>query len=155
MILRSLSHWGAFRAEVANGRLLRVEPFEHDPEPRELISVWPEMVASQMRVAKPAVRRGWLAGDGGIGRGDDRFVEVGWEEALDLAAGEIRRIRAEFGNASGAITNFDILALSAKGSLYATRPTLGTYVAKRADLLANANELFDMVGKRIRRSARP
>jgi len=52
-----------------------------------------------------------------------------------------------FGNASGAITNFDILALSAKGSLYATRPTLGTYVAKRADLLANAGELFDLVGK--------
>ena len=54
-----------------------------------------------------------------------------------------------FGNASGAITNFDILLLSAKGSLYATRPTLGTYVAKRADLLANAGELFDLVGKGI------
>ena len=54
-----------------------------------------------------------------------------------------------FGNASGAITNFDILSLSAKGSLYATRPTLGTYVAKRADLLANAAELFDVVGKGI------
>jgi NADPH2:quinone reductase len=52
-----------------------------------------------------------------------------------------------FGNASGAITNFDILALSAKGSLYATRPTLNTYVAKRADLLANAGELFDVVSK--------
>ena len=37
----------------------------------------------------------------------------------------------------------------AKGSLYATRPTLGTYVAKRADLLANAGELFDLVGKGI------
>jgi NADPH:quinone reductase len=54
-----------------------------------------------------------------------------------------------FGNASGAITNFDILQLSAKGSLYATRPTLGTYIAKRADLLANANELFDVVTKGI------
>ncbi len=54
-----------------------------------------------------------------------------------------------FGNASGAITNFDILSLSAKGSLYATRPTLGTYVAKREDLLANANELFDVVAKGI------
>lgn len=39
--------------------------------------------------------------------------------------------------------------MSAKGSLYATRPTLGTYVAKRADLLANAGELFDIVGKGI------
>jgi len=54
-----------------------------------------------------------------------------------------------FGNASGAITNFDLLQLSTKGSLYATRPTLGTYVAKRADLLANAAELFDVVGKGI------
>jgi len=54
-----------------------------------------------------------------------------------------------FGNASGAITNFDILQLSAKGSLYCTRPTLGTYVAKRPDLLANAGELMDLVGKGI------
>jgi NADPH:quinone reductase len=54
-----------------------------------------------------------------------------------------------FGNASGAITDFDLLLLSAKGSLYATRPTLGTYVAKRVDLLANAAELFDVVGKGI------
>ena len=54
-----------------------------------------------------------------------------------------------FGNASGAITNFDLLGLSAKGSLFATRPTLNTYVAKREDLLANANELFDVVSKGI------
>jgi len=54
-----------------------------------------------------------------------------------------------FGNASGAITNFDLLLLSAKGSLYATRPTLVTYVAKRADLLANAAELFDVVTKGV------
>ena len=54
-----------------------------------------------------------------------------------------------FGNASGAITNFDLLSLSAKGSLFATRPTLNTYVAKREDLLANANELFDVVTKGI------
>jgi NADPH:quinone reductase len=54
-----------------------------------------------------------------------------------------------FGNASGAITNFDLLLLSSKGSLYATRPTLATYVAKRADLLASANELIDLVGKGV------
>ncbi len=52
-----------------------------------------------------------------------------------------------FGNASGPVTNFSLLELSTKGSLYATRPTLGTYVAKRADLLANAADLFDVVGK--------
>lgn len=54
-----------------------------------------------------------------------------------------------FGNASGAITNFDILSLSSKGSLYATRPTLVTYVAKREALVANANDLFDVVTKGV------
>jgi NADPH2:quinone reductase len=54
-----------------------------------------------------------------------------------------------FGNASGAITNFDLLGLSSKGSLYATRPTLNTYVAKREDLMANATELFDVVSRGI------
>jgi NADPH2:quinone reductase len=54
-----------------------------------------------------------------------------------------------FGNASGAVQNFDLLALMNKGSLYATRPTLQTYVARRPDLLANAGELFDVVSKGI------
>ncbi|HZA01594.1 MAG TPA: zinc-binding dehydrogenase, partial [Hyphomicrobiaceae bacterium] len=54
-----------------------------------------------------------------------------------------------FGNASGAITNFDVGILSAKGSLYATRPTLVTHTAKREDLVASANELFDVVDKGI------
>ena len=51
-----------------------------------------------------------------------------------------------FGNASGPIKDFDVGALGGKGSLYVTRPTLFTYVANRADLLANANELFEVVG---------
>ena len=50
-----------------------------------------------------------------------------------------------FGNASGAIKNFDLLQLSAKGSLFATRPTLATFVAKRDDLVATANDLFEAV----------
>jgi len=52
-----------------------------------------------------------------------------------------------FGNASGPITNFDLGILAAKGSLYATRPTLNTYTAQRKDLVENANELFDVVKK--------
>ncbi len=50
-----------------------------------------------------------------------------------------------FGNASGAIKNFDLLLLSQKGSLFATRPTLATFVSKRADLLATVNDLFEVV----------
>ena len=51
-----------------------------------------------------------------------------------------------FGNASGPVTNFNLGVLSAKGSLYVTRPTLMTYVARDEDLRETAGELFDMVG---------
>ncbi|MEX0921357.1 MAG: quinone oxidoreductase [Rhodovibrionaceae bacterium] len=51
-----------------------------------------------------------------------------------------------FGNASGAVTEFNPGLLAQKGSLFLTRPTLMTYTAKRGDLVAAANELFEVVG---------
>jgi len=51
-----------------------------------------------------------------------------------------------FGSASGPITAFDINLLQFKGSLFATRPTLNTYAAKREDLLSITAELFKVVG---------
>lgn len=51
-----------------------------------------------------------------------------------------------FGSASGPIKAFDINLLQHKGSLFATRPTLNHYAAKREDLLMTANDLFDKVG---------
>jgi NADPH2:quinone reductase len=50
-----------------------------------------------------------------------------------------------FGNSSGSIEAFNINILQQKGSLFATRPTLNTYAAKREDLLAIAKNLFDVV----------
>ena len=50
-----------------------------------------------------------------------------------------------FGASSGAVPAFDIQLLAQKGSLYATRPTLATYAAKREDLVAMAAELLDLV----------
>lgn len=50
-----------------------------------------------------------------------------------------------FGNASGPVPPFEPAILSAKGSLFFTRPTLMTYTAKLEDLLAAARELFDVV----------
>src|SRR6202140_5535134 len=51
-----------------------------------------------------------------------------------------------FGSASGQIDAFNINILQQKASLFATRPTLNTYAAKRADLLDIAEHLFS-VGK--------
>jgi NADPH2:quinone reductase len=58
-----------------------------------------------------------------------------------------RGLMVSFGNASGAVDAFNLGLLSQKGSLYLTRPTLVTYTATREDLLACANDLFDVVAK--------
>ena len=50
-----------------------------------------------------------------------------------------------FGQASGSIPPLDLSVLSAKGSLFLTRPTLMTYTAKREDLLEHARDLFEVV----------
>jgi len=52
---------------------------------------------------------------------------------------------ASFGQASGPVAPFDPALLAAKGSLFLTRPTLMTYTADRADLLASATDLFAVV----------
>ena len=51
-----------------------------------------------------------------------------------------------YGSASGQVDAFNINILQAKGSLFATRPTLNHYAAKREDLLAIAKDLFEVVG---------
>ncbi|HTT38672.1 MAG TPA: quinone oxidoreductase [Burkholderiales bacterium] len=56
-----------------------------------------------------------------------------------------RGLLAVFGNGSGPVAAFDLNLLSAKGSLYVTRPSLVTYTARREDLEKSAAELFDIV----------
>jgi len=52
-----------------------------------------------------------------------------------------------FGQSSGVIPPFDISLLATNGSLFLTRPSLMTYIADRADLLAHAKDLFDVLLK--------
>ena len=54
-------------------------------------------------------------------------------------------VAALFGQSSGAVEPLNLGLLAQKGSLYVTRPTLFTYAAKRENLVAMANELFDVV----------
>jgi NADPH:quinone reductase len=50
-----------------------------------------------------------------------------------------------FGGSSGAVPPFDLIALSQKGSLYVTRPTLGHYTATREELMARSSAVFGMI----------
>lgn len=52
-----------------------------------------------------------------------------------------------FGQASGKVEPFDITILAAKGSLFLTRPSLMDYTRKRDDLIAHADDLFEVVAE--------
>ena len=99
-LVRNHAHWGAFLAEVEDGRIVGVKPFEHDPDPSPMIEAVPAAVYSKTRVAQPMVRKGWLAHGPGSGadRGRDLFVPVSWDRALDLVAGELSRVKRDHGN---------------------------------------------------------
>ncbi len=61
------------------------------------------MVYAKNRVTEPMVRAGWLRSPRGAPsgtRGDDSFIAVSWDDALDLVAGEVARVRERYGNPS-------------------------------------------------------
>ncbi len=66
-----------------------------------------------------------------------------WEASLDCL--QPRGLMVSYGSASGPVTGVSLGILASKGSLFVTRPTLGTHVATRPKLEAAAGELFDLV----------
>ena len=56
-----------------------------------------------------------------------------------------RGLMVSFGQSSGPVGPVDLGVFAQKGSLFFTRPTLNTYAAERADLLAMAKDLFAVV----------
>ena len=96
-------HWGTYEISAEEGRLVGVEPWAGDPDPSPIGKSMLGTTQGNMRIARPAVRRGWLEGDRSSPsgrRGGDAFVEVSWETALDLVAGELDRVRTAHGNAA-------------------------------------------------------
>ena len=82
---------------------------------------------------------------------DGRKCDVVYDSVgKDTFAGSLdclkpRGLFVSFGQSSGPIPPFNMAILSQKGSLFATRPTLFAYIAKRAELEAAAEALFDVI----------
>ncbi len=93
------SHWGAFEAEVADGTVVAIRPYEHDPDPSPLLGNIVDSLRHPARIAQPMIRAGWL--DRGPGadarRGAEPFVPVDWTTAIDLLAREMRRVYDQYG----------------------------------------------------------
>ncbi|MEW5862965.1 MAG: quinone oxidoreductase [Pseudomonadota bacterium] len=84
-----------------------------------------------------------LTGGRGVPVVYDSVGKSTWDGSLDCL--QPRGLMVSFGNASGPVPPVNLLVLSAKGSLYVTRPTLATHIATRADLVARSNALFEAV----------
>jgi biotin/methionine sulfoxide reductase len=94
------SHWGAFSVRAEPGGLVEVTPHPSDPAPSPLLGNIAGALRHATRVARPAVRRGWLENGPGPSdrRGREPFVELSWDRALDLVAAELARVRETHGN---------------------------------------------------------
>ncbi len=95
------SHWGAFEAVVEGGRLTQANPFSKNPNPSPVIQGLPDLLYSPNRVKYPMIREGFYKNrhfSDTTGRGADSFVRVSWEEALDIVAEELERVKGQYGN---------------------------------------------------------
>jgi biotin/methionine sulfoxide reductase len=94
------THWGAYHAEVEGDRVVAMRPVPWDSNPSAIGQSMPDGIAAPCRVRRPAIRKGWLDRRAASreGRGAEPFVQVPWDEALDIVAGELDRVRGAHGN---------------------------------------------------------
>ena len=95
------AHWGVYEVQRSNGQASGLRALAEDPDPSPIgLAMW-DAYRSPLRVQRPAVRRSWLREGPGARpelRGREPFVEVEWEQALELVANELQRVRAQHGN---------------------------------------------------------
>ncbi|WFB49150.1 trimethylamine-N-oxide reductase TorA [Vibrio coralliilyticus] len=93
------SHWGAFRAHIYAGKVQEIKPLETDTNPTDMINGIKGVIYNPSRVRYPMVRLDWLKKHkySAETRGDNRFIRVTWDEALDLFYRELERIQKDYG----------------------------------------------------------
>jgi biotin/methionine sulfoxide reductase len=102
-LMLTSTHWGVYDVHVERGEIARVDPFVHDPDPSPIGQSLVGAVTGPVRVRRPAIRRSWLEHGPGAAtekRGCEPFVEVSWNEALDLVAKDLQRVTQTYGNSA-------------------------------------------------------
>jgi NADPH2:quinone reductase len=84
-----------------------------------------------------------LTGGKGVDVVYDSVGKTTFEKGLNIL--RPRGMMVLFGGSSGAVPPFDLIALSQKGSLYVTRPSLMSYIATREELMMRSGAVFGMI----------
>lgn len=96
------AHWGPVLVETDGETVISSRGALPTAHPNSLQSAVRDQVHSRARVRYPMVRKGFLASPQapqGV-RGQDAFVQVSWDEALDLIHAQHKRIRDTYGPSS-------------------------------------------------------
>ncbi|MPZ51223.1 MAG: molybdopterin-dependent oxidoreductase [Acidimicrobiia bacterium] len=100
------THWGRYLAEVRDGVVVELRAVPDDPLPSPIGFGMPQAQRDEVRITEPHAREGWLrigpgdTRDGRGRRGGERYVPLGWDEAIERTAVELDRVRTTFGNSS-------------------------------------------------------
>jgi len=95
------THWGTYRVETEEGVVKAMHGFEKDNDVSPIGSGIVDVINDSSRIKAPMIRKSWLESGPGSNnhlRGVDPFIEVSWEQAEQLVAKELLRVKAEFGN---------------------------------------------------------
>ena len=106
-------HWGSYYAETHDDNLVALKPYEHDRDPSSIANGLVDSVDDSLRIKFPHVRRGYLreirrelsnsklslAGKRVRNkRGSDTFVKITWDEAIEIVAFELNRVKKKYKN---------------------------------------------------------
>ncbi len=100
-VLTSADSEGLIQVVVKNGMILRVESLDYpENEASPMGLAWDRRAYAPDRILYPMVRADWAPGGGGNRetRGQPRYRRASWDEALDLVAGELKRVKDSYGN---------------------------------------------------------
>lgn len=140
------SHWGAFRAQIYGGKVQAIKPLETDKHPTDMLKGIKGIIYSPSRVRYPMVRLDWLKKHkySAETRGNNRFIRVTWDEAIDLFYRELERVQKQYGpwalhagqtgwNQTGAFHNCTAMMQRAVGMH-------GNYITKVGDYSTGAGQ---------------
>ena len=96
------TRWGIVRPVVKGGRVVELKPFEYDYAPSPNIQGLAEIPYCEARIRYPMVRESYLKSGpkSKEKRGEDKFVRVSWDKALELVAKELTRMYDTYGPSS-------------------------------------------------------
>ena len=97
------THWGNYKVEVENNQVVAIHTYDTDLDPSPIKESLLDAKDPRVRVSQPMVRESFLK-DGVNSdrtlRGREPFVAIGWEEAFELVASELKRVQSDHGNQS-------------------------------------------------------